>query len=42
MGEDASNVITYGPWTHSAVLQHNSVIELILVTHDKEGAHPFQ
>ena len=42
MGLNASKAIAYGPWTHSIILKPNSVVELVLVTHDREGAHPFQ
>lgn len=37
MGQNATNPLAYGPWSHSIVLPFQKTIEIILVSHDKEG-----
>ena len=37
MGGNATNQLAYGPWSHSIVLPFMKTVEIILVSHDKEG-----
>ena len=39
-GNESSNAVVYGDYTHSVVLQHNDVVELVL-NNDDSGTHPF-
>ncbi|QGA20243.1 hypothetical protein EYB26_007945 [Talaromyces marneffei] len=39
-GDQATNPTVYGEFTHSMVLEHNEVVEIILNNMDK-GSHPF-
>ncbi|KAJ3316798.1 hypothetical protein HDV06_002822, partial [Boothiomyces sp. JEL0866] len=41
MGNLATQNAIYGPATHSNVLPHNQMIQLLIQNLDKEGSHPF-
>ncbi|KAJ3319129.1 ferroxidase fet3, partial [Boothiomyces sp. JEL0866] len=41
MGSLATQNAIYGPATHSNVLPHNQMIQLVVLNLDKEGDHPF-